>query len=234
VDRTTRHDLKSDKFVQEVAHSVEFLEHHRGQFLRYGAIVLVLVVAGISLFYVMRSRKQTRYSELSSAMLVYNSAVGPEVGNRMRSFPTEDARQQALKKTMGGFIEKHSGTEEAGIANYLLGANAADQGDIAAARRYLAEAVKDGGKDYGSLAKFALAGIDSSEGKTAEAEKTLRDLVANPTVLVGKDQATIALAQAIAASKPDEARKLLEPLRTETGAASRTALTLLAELNKVK
>lgn len=234
MDRLTRHDLKSDKFVQEVAHSVEFFDRYRSQFIRYGAIALVLIAGGASLFYFMQSRKQARYSELSSAMLVYNSAVGPEVGNRMRTFPTEEARQQALKKALNGFIEKHSGTNEAGIANYLLGVNAADQGDLAAARRLLSEAIKDGGKDYGSLAKLALAGISTTEGKTAEAEQMLRDLIANPTVMVGKEQATIALAQAIAASKPDEARKLLEPLRSETGAASRTALALLAELNKGK
>ncbi|HNY40284.1 MAG TPA: tetratricopeptide repeat protein [Bryobacteraceae bacterium] len=234
MDRTTRHDLKSDKFVQEVAHSVEFLESHRGQLIRYGSIVLALVVVGVGLYYFLQTRKRARFGELSSAMLVYNSAVGPDLGNRMRSFPTEEARQQAIKKSMNGFIEKYAGTEEAGIASYLLGTNAADQGDIPAARRYLAEAMKEGGKDYGSLAKFALAGIASSEGKNAEAEQLLRELVANPTVLVGKEQATIALAQAIASSKPDEARKLLEPLRTETGAASRTALTVLADLNKGK
>lgn len=234
MDRLTRHDLKSDKFVQEFAHSVEFFDRYRSQFIRYGAVALLLIVGGIGLFYFMQSRKQARYSELSAAMLVYNSAVGPDVGNRMRSYPTEEARQQALKKALGGFIEKHSGSEEAGIANYLLGVNAADQGDLAAARRHLNEAIKDGGKNYGSLAKLALAGIAGTEGKTAEAEQTLRDLIANPTVLVGKDQATIALAQVLAASKPDEARKLLEPLRSESGAASRTALTLLAELNKGK
>lgn len=234
MDRTTRHDLKSDKFVLEVAHSVEFFERHRTQFIRYGVIALALIVAGVSLFYFMRSRKQARYGELSAAMLVYNASVGPDTGNRGRSFPTEEARQQALKKELGGFIEKYQGTEEAGIANYLLGVNAADQGDVAAARRYLNEAIKDGGKDYGSLAKLALAGIASSEGKSDEAEKLLKELIANPTILVGKEQAIIALAQTIASSKPDEARKLLEPLRSETGAASRAALTLLGDLNRGK
>jgi len=107
VDRTTRHDLKSDKFVQEVAHSVEFLESHRGQLIRYGSIVLALVVVGVGLYYFLQTRKRARFGELSSAMLVYNSAVGPDLGNRMRSFPTEEARQQAIKKSMNGFIEKY-------------------------------------------------------------------------------------------------------------------------------
>ncbi|MRR37406.1 hypothetical protein EG829_22680, partial [bacterium] len=106
MDRTTRHDLKSDKFVQEVAHSVEFLEHHRGQFIRYGAIVLALVIAGAGLFYYMRVKRETRVSELSAAMLVYNSGVGQQEGNRSRTFPTEEARQQAIKKELSGLVAK--------------------------------------------------------------------------------------------------------------------------------
>jgi hypothetical protein len=115
-----------------------------------------------------------------------------------------------------------------------MGANAADQGNIAEARKYLTEAVKDGGKEYGSLAKLALAGIAKSEGKTAEAEALLKELIDSPSTLVGKEQATIELASLIAATKPEEARKLLEPLRTENSSAGRTAITMLADLSKGK
>lgn len=234
MDRNTRHDLKSDKFVLEVAHSVEFFEKHRGSFIRYGAIVLALVIAGAGIFYLMKSRKEARIAELSAAMEVYNSSVGPDMGGRMKTYPTEEARQAAIKKELTGLISRNSGSEEAGVASYLLGANAADQGNIAEARKYLADAVKDGGKDYGSLAKLALAGIARSEGKMAEAETLLKELVDNPTTLVGKEQATIELASIIAAAKPDEARKLLEPLRTENSSAGRTAITMLADLSKGK
>ncbi len=234
MDRTTRHDLKSDKFVLEVAHIIEFLDKHRSQSIRYGALALALVIAGAGLSYFMKVRKETRIAELSAAMLVYNAGVGPQEASRSNKYQTEEERQQALKKELTGFVAKRSGSEEAGVASYLLGANAADQGNIPEARRYLDAAIKDSGKDYGSLAKLALAGIDAAEGKTAEAEKLLRELIANPTVLVGKEQATITLATILAPTKPDEARKLLEPLRTESGAASRAALTMLAELNKGK
>lgn len=234
MDRTTRHDLKSDKFVQEVAHSVEFFEQHRGSIIRYGTIVLALVVAGAGIFYFMKSRKAGRIAELSAAMEVYNSAVGSDLGGRMKAYPTEEARQAAIKKELTGLISRHSGSEEAGVANYLLGANAADQGNLAEARKYLSEAIKDGGKEYGSLAKLALAGVARSEGKMAEAETLLKELVDSPSAFVGKEQATIELASLIASTKPDEARKLLEPLRAENSSAGRTAITMLAELSKGK
>jgi len=54
--------------------------------------------------------------------------------------------------------------------------------------------------------------------------------MAHPTIFVSKEQAAIALARGIAPSKPAEARKLLEPLRTQPGAISQAAISTYAEL----
>ena len=76
------------------------------------------------------------------------------------------------------------------------------------------------------LGRQALAQVYASQGKPADAEKLLRELIASPTPTVTKEQATIVLGQLLASSKPDEARKLLEPLRTSTrSAVSRAAIT---------
>lgn len=69
-----------------------------------------------------------------------------------------------------------------------------------------------------------------AEGRAADAEKILRDLMAHPTVFVSKDQAIVALARGIAPTRPDEARKLLEPLRTQNGVVSQVAITAVGEL----
>ena len=52
--------------------------------------------------------------------------------------------------------------------------------------------------------------------------------IAKPTVLVSKEHATIVLARLLAPSRPAEARKLLEPLRTARSVISRAALTALS------
>jgi hypothetical protein len=67
-------------------------------------------------------------------------------------------------------------------------------------------------------------------GRQADAEKLLRALYDKPTTFVSKEQAAIALARAISTTKPAEARKLLEPLRTERPAISQAAITLLSQL----
>jgi hypothetical protein len=52
----------------------------------------------------------------------------------------------------------------------------------------------------------------------------------HPTVFVSKAQATISLARYVARKNPAAARKLLEPLKTETGAVSQEVVTLLSQL----
>lgn len=110
--------------------------------------------------------------------------------------------------------------------------NAADRGELDESVKQLERALKDAGPDYAGLARLALADVFAAQGKTAEAEKMLREVIAKPSALASKEQATLNLARLLARSKPEEAKKLLEPLRTETGAASRAAISLLSELSQ--
>jgi predicted negative regulator of RcsB-dependent stress response len=235
VDRITRHDLKTDKFVEEVAHSVEYLDVHRSQVIRYGAIALAVLVAAGGTWWFMQSRKAERQTALYEAIETYNTRVSTgSVPQGMKIFRTEAERNATIAKDLGALVQKYSGSDEAAVATYLLGVNAADQGNIADASRYLKQAAEGGNADYASLAKLSLADIYVAEGKTADAEKLAREIVAKPTTLVSKDQASLALARIIAKTKPDEARKLLEPMRTTNGASSRVAIQAMADLGLVK
>jgi hypothetical protein len=92
------------------------------------------------------------------------------------------------------------------------------------------EVAQKGDEKYASLAKLSLAQIYFADGRSDQGEKLLRDLIANPTVFVSADQATISLARSLAPKKPAEARKLLDPLRSRQGNVGQVALSLLAEL----
>ena len=61
-------------------------------------------------------------------------------------------------------------------------------------------------------------------------ERTLRDLIAKPTIFVSKEQATITLARYIMLKRPAEARKLLDPLRNLPGAVGQVALQTYGEI----
>ena len=230
MDRITRKDLKTDRFALEVGRTVEYVGEHKKRMLLYGGIaVTVLVVAGIVYWYMQRKHTE-RQAALYEAMRVQEAAVGQSGTTFVVTFPTQEAKDKAVVQAMNSVISKYSGTEEAAIARYYIGVNATEQGRLDEAEKAWQEVANSGEKPYASLAKFALADLYAAKGNRAEAERLLRELIANPTVLVTKEHATIELAKLIAKSNPAEARRMLEPLRTERSTISRAAISALSEI----
>jgi predicted negative regulator of RcsB-dependent stress response len=232
VDKITRHDLKTDKFAEEVRHTVEFLGMHRQQSIRYAIIagaVLIIVVGG---YFFLKHQKSGRQAELRAAIDVYESSVGaaPPDNPYLKMYPTQADKDKAVQKVFGDLASKYPGKDEGEIGRYFLAIAAADQGRMLEAEKAFQEVATAGDKNYASLAKFALAQLYQAQGKSQQAEQLLRSLLDKPTVMVSKEQATIALGRLLAQSNPAEARKLLEPLRSERSAVSRAALTVLSEI----
>jgi len=236
VDRLTRKELKQDKFAQEVGHTVEFLGEHRRQFMLYGAIALVVVVIATGAFYFKKRQHDARQRELTAALDLMNAPVGAgaEAPAGRTSFPTAEAKDKAVVKAFSDVAAKSAGSDEGVIARYLVGAFAANGARYDEAVKNLNEAAASGRTEYSSLAKLTLADVYAIQGKTAEAEKLLRALIDKPTLMVPKDEATLALARVLASTKPAEARKLLDPLKSEPGAAGRAATTILSEMSAPK
>ena len=235
MDRLTRKELKTDRFALEVGHSVEYVSEHKQQFVRYGAIAAGVVALALIVYGFVSYRAGVREDALRAALKVQETPVAPVSQDpEQPTFPTQQAKDAAVQKSLTDIANKYSGSKQGAVAKYYLGTMAASKGDLAGAEKDLRDAVDNGGNDYGSLAKMALAPILQSEGKSAEGEQMLRSLVDKPSTFVSKEQATIALARYIATSKPAEARKLLEVLRTERSAVSRAALSALAELPPAK
>jgi predicted negative regulator of RcsB-dependent stress response len=228
--RITRRELKTDKFAVEVEHTVDFVTEHRRELIMYGSIVAAVALISVGLYFFQRHQHAAREQALADAIQIQEAPVGPPNPGAIIVFPTEDAKRAAAAKAFGDISTKYSGSAEAATARYYLGATAADQGNMAEAEKRFKEAADAGDRNYASLARFSLAQVYIAESRAADAEKILRDQMAHPTLFVSKEQATISLARAIAHTKPDEARKLLEPLRTQTGAISQAAINALSEL----
>jgi predicted negative regulator of RcsB-dependent stress response len=237
VDRLTRKELKSDKFAQEVQHSVQFVSGHRDQIreqaLRWGApaLALLLIVAGV--FYYRNYQHDARQEALHAAMRVQNSTVGPSQGEYVVTFATAEARKTAVTKAWREMAAKYPGTEEGRIAEFFLGTNAADDGNMAEAEKHFKASIDSGNGPYASLGKLALAQVYGGDGRVKEGAQLLQSVIDHPTVLVSKETATLALAELLRNTDRQRARKLVEPLRTSTrGAVSRAAITLDADLSK--
>jgi predicted negative regulator of RcsB-dependent stress response len=230
VARITRKELKSDKFALEVEQTVTFFEDHKKIIIRYGAAALAVVLLIVGYTFYSRHQHTLREDALARAMQVQEAPVGPPTPGVNYSFPTQDAKDQVAIKQFSDLQARFSGSEEAYIAEYYLGAIKADQGKLAEAEARFKNVADNGDAKYSSLAKLSLAQIYFADGRSDQGEKVLRDLMEHPTVYVSKDQAALALAQQLATRKPAEARKLLDPLRNQKGAVGQVALSIIGEL----
>ena len=233
MDKLTRKELKSDRFALEVTHSVEYVSQHPQQVIRgaVAAVAVALIVVGV-LWY--RSyQHNARQEDLHATMHIQNSVVGAAQSQYVMSFPTAEARNTAVVKAWSSLAAKYPGTEEGDIAEYFLGTNAADVGNLPEAAKNFKAAIDSGGGPYATEAKLALAQIYAAQGKLNDGVQLIQSVIDHPSVMVSKETAILAMADLIKTSDPQRAKKLVEPLRTSTRSAiSKAAITLDSTLTQ--
>ena len=230
MSRITRKELKTDQVALQVEHGITFFEQHQKEISKYAGVaaVIAVLIFGYSIY--SRSEHTKREEALAAAIRVQEAPAGGVSGNGGLAFPTQEAKDAEAIRVFSDLQAKYPGSAEGEIAKYYLGSVKADQGKLAEAEKLYQEVSQKGDEKYSSLAKLSLAQIYFSDGRADQGEKILRDLIAHPTIFVSKEQATISLARYLSHSKPAEARKLLDPLRTVEGSVSQIALSLLGEL----
>jgi predicted negative regulator of RcsB-dependent stress response len=231
VDRHLKKVVKSDEFKQQVWHSIDFVKDHRAEVQKYGVIALaVLVVAGGIYFYV-HPPGDVREEALAHALRVDQGTVGSNTQAANLHFDTQEDKDKAREKAFREVATKYPGTQEAAISLMNLGQAAVDKGDLAEGEKDFKTVADSAPSAYASQAALALAQLYDIEGRTADAEKLLDNLVKHPTVTVSKDEAELALARVKAKTDPAAARKLLEGLQTtQRTAVSKAAVSELAEI----
>lgn len=231
MDRQTRKDLKTDKFAEDVFDIFEWVSVHKAEVARYGAILLAVVLIIVGVVYYNRTQATAREEALAKALRIDDATTAEAVQPTNLHFDTEAEKDKAKIQAFTDLSAKYSGTQEGAVADMYLGSYAVDAGNLAEAEKRYKRVVEEGPKAYAGLARLSLAQVYASEGKMADAEKILRDAIANPSLTVSKEHATIVLGELLAQSNPVEAHKLIDPLRTSLrGAISRTAITDSANL----
>jgi hypothetical protein len=227
----TRKELKQDKFAVEVEHTVDFFTAHRKELTQYGGAALVVLIIAAGVYYYRNSVVAARQHALGEAITLSSAPVSATPSpNGAPSFQTEAAKNDALTKAFNKVASDYKGDDEGYIAEYFLAAQASNSGKSDDARKKYQDVADHASANYASLAKLALAQIDFAENHSSEAESLLNDLIAHPTDMVSKTQATITLAKGIGATKPDEARKLLTPLATQSAEVAGVVTAALGEL----
>lgn len=218
MDKSLQNVIKHDQVLETVEHASEYVSSHRKQVLIYaGAAVLVAALGYFGWTY-FQAQKKERQLELGAAV-----GLTAETTNRTNeSIKNLSAAYQKV-------IDKYPGSDEANLAKFIQGTFELEQGDAAKGEKMIRESMS-ADRETASLAKYAVADIELARGNAAEAEKLLRELVASPTYMIPKEQATLQLARVISKTKPEEARKLLEPLRSARSPISTPAIEILGTL----
>jgi predicted negative regulator of RcsB-dependent stress response len=230
MDRRTRKQLKSDKFAQEVGHTFEFLTEHRTDLIRYGSVVVAaILIAGGAYFYE-RHAASVREEALARALRIEDAKISPTPQPPNMTFATQQEQENAWNKAFTDLATKYRGTQEGAIAGLYLGSRLADKGKLPEAEKMLRDVADSAPKEYAALAKISLAQAYAGDGNIPEAKKLMTEVINHPTAMVSKEQAQIEEAEMIAAADPAEARKILDPLRTQRTAVSRAAITAMGNV----
>lgn len=226
MDSRTRKDLKTDKFAQEVGHTVEFLAVHRSQAVRYGVIALAVIAIGAGIYVYSRHQTTLRAEALSNALRISDGVVSPTPQPPNLTFVTQDEKDKAKNQAFMDLAAKYHGSQEGAIAQFYLAGPLLEQGKLDDAAKIYKDVMDSAPAPYASIAQMSLAQIYVGQGNTADAEKLIRGVMDKPTIFVSKEQATLALTEILAKTNPAEAKKLLDPLKqSPRQAISQAAIT---------
>jgi len=235
----TRHQLKQDAFATSTAETISWAVEHRSKLVAAGTVVVVILAQIAGGWAYINYRDQQARAQLALAIQKFNEPIRP-AGTPVTPDmpPSYGSAQERAKATNAEFVriaDKYSYTQSSQLARYFAGITARDLGNNAAAEKDLQEVSASRYPEIASLAKFALAAVYHDAGKNSQAIDLYKQLIAHPTVSVGKSTAQFALASLYqSTARPDDARHLYEQMQKESPASmiSQMAGQRLQELSK--
>lgn len=201
MDRQHRHDLKHDRFVDEIgALSTRARENQRLLLMiAGGAVVIALIVYGI---YFYRSNRETSAQALlATAIDTIEAPVGDQQQQQRTttgpSFKTEGERTAAAEKQFKDVQDKYPGTDAADVAGLYMARIAITHGDVATARKLLQNFV-DEHKDHVlvSSARYSLYQLRIENGEAAQVATELNAEMGKAEPALPGDAMLVLLAQA--------------------------------------
>lgn len=190
MDRQHRHDLKHDKFVDEIgALSGKARDNQRLLLLIAGGLIaLAVIVYGV--FFYRSNREEKAQEALATAIETFDAPVGDVPPEQQASqtgprFKTEAEKTVASQKLFKDVQANYSGTDAADVAGLYLARMAAAAGDTKTARPLLEAFVKDH-KDHilVGAARFSLyqMRIENGEAPQVSIELSAELLKADPVL----------------------------------------------------
>jgi TolA-binding protein len=204
MDRQHRHDLKHDKFVDEIgALSSRARDNQRLLlFIAGGAVVVALIVWGIYFF---RSSREAKAQAMLAGAIETSNATVQDAANPNQpkppttgpTFKTEEERNAAAEKQFKDVQDKYSGTDAADVAGLYTARGLAAKGDTANARKMLQEFIDDHGSNIAvGTARYSLYQLRIDSGEAVQVTAELNGELAKADPILPGDSLLLLLAHA--------------------------------------
>lgn len=199
MDRQHRHDLKHDKFVDEIGALSERARANQRLLLAIGGGIIAIALIAYGIYFYRGNREEAAQQALAVAIETADAPIGetrPE-GTTGPHFKTEAERNAAAEKAFKDVSAKHSGTDAADVAGLYLARMAVTKGDVKTARTLLEDFVSDHGDHIlVSTAKFSLYQLRIENGEAAQVAQELDAELAKTEPVLPGDSLLVLLAQA--------------------------------------
>lgn len=203
MDRQHRHDLKHDKFVDEIGALSARAKQNQRLLVTIAAAVIGIAVIVYGIYFYRSSRETKAQAALATAIQTADATIQgaqqppnqpPPTGP---TFKTEQERTAASERQFKDIMAKYGGTDAADVASLYLARIAASKGDLASAKKALNEFV-DEHDDHvlASSARYSLYQLRIDSGEAAQVVAELNGELGKAEPVLPGDSLLILLANA--------------------------------------
>ena len=230
--RIRRKQLKKDRFAEEVGHQVSYIREHRTKVTTLAVLVLVAIVGGSGLYRYQQQQETDARRAFQNAMNVFHGSVSLDEKDGQVTFATSIEKEIRVTEALQELADEHAGRFEGRAARlhqamFDLELSKYDEG-----RAKLEDLIGDRDPDLSALARLALADLLRHQGNYDESRKHYEHLIENPSRMVPKERAELALVQVIKETDPAEAIKRLQDIQERGGPGSEEAGSALSRLQQ--
>ncbi|HYH10188.1 MAG TPA: tetratricopeptide repeat protein [Thermoanaerobaculia bacterium] len=221
MDRQHRHDLKHDKFVDEIGVLSEKARANQRTLLAIGAALVAAALIAYGIYFYRSTREGNAQAALATAITTFEAPVGdapqgqpPTPGPR---FKTEQERTTAAEKQFKDVQAKFSGSDAADVAGLYLARLAVGRGDMKTARTHLENFIDDHSDHIlVGAARFSLYQLRIESGEAPQVVTELNAELAKAEPTLPGDSLLVLLAQAYdQQGNADKSREAYRRITTE-------------------
>lgn len=199
MDRAHRHELKHDRFVDELGVlSSRAQENQRFLLMITGGVVAIALIAYGIYFYNSNREKKAQAALAVAIETIESPLIQPGVPNPDAKFKTEEERASRAEAMFRDIQKKYGGTDASDISSLYLARTASTRGDVAGAKKMLASFIDEHSSHLlVGAARYSLFQARIESGEAAQVVTELNaELAKNEEQILPPDAMLVLLAHA--------------------------------------